>query len=553
MQIKIIKNNIISCILALVLCVSTVLFIFTESLGKTMDEQAYSQTMLLVHILQRDNIDPVKELQDIKDDIYGRITFVSTSGEVLFDSNYALTDLESHADRQEIIDAQEKGIGTNKRFSVTSGRMTYYCAAKINNVGVVRVGVMGSQLAKDVISNEMPIIMLCMCVILFIIYVFSHATTQKIVKTIEDYDIENSKSDIYPELSRYVNQIKRQNDIINSQIQNITAEKQKLHNIFMSIKEAIIVCDGEFNIIQTNNEAARLFSLSENKEFKTAVQIPEILQSADAASKGNVTTKTFRYKNSWYQVVASPYTYNSEQGVIVVVSDISEQIKNENIRRQFTDNVTHELKTPLTSILGYSQLITNDIAKEEDIKKFVKIIENNASRLLEMIDDIIKISNLETGYGIEKLWLSMDEIVDNAIKRIKPSAETRNIQIKTDIQPVEIFADEEQMYQLARNILTNAVKYNRENGSIFVKLEKSDKNVVFTVSDTGIGIDRNNLDKIFERFYVVDKSRNKNISSTGLGLAIVKHVVKAHDGTVTVNSQLGKGTTFVVTLPIQSK
>lgn len=170
-----------------------------------------------------------------------------------------------------------------------------------------------------------------------------------------------------------------------------------------------------------------------------------------------------------------------------------------------------------------------------------------------MIDDIIKISNLETGYGIEKLWLSMDEIVDNAIKRIKPSAETRNIQIKTDIQPVEIFADEEQMYQLARNILTNAVKYNRENGSIFVKLEKSDKNVVFTVSDTGIGIDRNNLDKIFERFYVVDKSRNKNISSTGLGLAIVKHVVKAHDGTVTVNSQLGEGTTFVVTLPIQSK
>ena len=199
MQIKIIKNNIISCILALVLCVSTVLFIFTESLGKTMDEQAYSQTMLLVHILQRDNIDPVKELQDIKDDIYGRITFVSTSGEVLFDSNYDLTDLESHADRQEIIDAQEKGIGTNKRFSVTSGRMTYYCAAKINNVGVVRVGVMGSQLAKDVISNEMPIIMLCMCVILFIIYVFSHATTQEIVKTIEDYDIENSKSDIYPE------------------------------------------------------------------------------------------------------------------------------------------------------------------------------------------------------------------------------------------------------------------------------------------------------------------------------------------------------------------
>lgn len=553
MQIKIIKNNIISCILALVLCVSTMLFIFTESLGKTMDEQAYSQTMLLVHILQRDNIDPVKELQDIKDDIYGRITFVSTSGEVLFDSNYDLTALESHADRQEIIDAQEKGIGTNKRFSVTSGRMTYYCAAKINNVGVVRVGVMGSQLAKDVISNEMPIIMLCMCVILFIIYVFSHATTQKIVKTIEDYDIENSRSDIYPELSRYVNQIKRQNDIINSQIQNITAEKQKLHNIFMSIKESIIVCDGEFNIIQTNNEAARLFSLRENKEFKTAVQIPEILQSADAASKGNVTTKTFRYKNSWYQVVASPYNYNGEQGVIVVVSDISEQIKNENIRRQFTDNVTHELKTPLTSILGYSQLITNDIAKEEDIKKFVKIIENNASRLLEMIDDIIKISNLETGYGIEKLWLSMDEIVDNAIKRIKPSAETRNIQIKTDIQPVEIFADEEQMYQLARNILTNAVKYNRENGSIFVKLEKSDKNVVFIVSDTGIGIDRNNLDKIFERFYVVDKSRNKNISSTGLGLAIVKHVVKAHDGTVTVNSQLGKGTTFVVTLPIQSK
>lgn len=551
MQKRILKTNLISCIVASIMAVFVCVFAFTGSLQNTMNEQAYSQTMLLVHILENADQEPRRVLEDIKSDIYGRITLVNNQGDVVFDSDYTAAEMESHSDRMEIINAFQKGVGVSQRYSQTSKRMTYYCAAKVEDIGVVRVGVMSSAMAGSVIISTSPVIWLSVSVITLLIFFFSSVTTRRIVENIEQYDIETGEGDIYDELSHFVNKIKKQNDIISQQLQSLTEEKLKLQSIFLNIKEGIIVCDSRYNIIQTNSEAEQIFSLSgSDNNFYKSVRVPQLQQAVSQCIGGHVTHGVFEMNAMWYQFIASPNHYAGDVGVILIVLDITRQVENEKNRRQFTDNVTHELKTPLTSILGYSQLITNGLAKAEDVTKFVGIIESNAKNLLAMIDDIIKISNLESGYGFNKVPLDMDKIVQSAADRQTMTAQSCQVKIICNVRPLRLMADENQMYQLVQNLISNAIKYNVAGGKVDISLKQENDFAVLQVSDTGIGIAARDTEKIFERFYVVDKSRNKNISSTGLGLSIVKHVVKAHDGFISVKSALGKGTTFTIKLPI---
>ena len=377
-------------------------------------------------------------------------------------------------------------------------------------------------------------------------------TTTRIVDTIEQYDIETGEGEIYPELSPFVQKIKSQNDIIRRQVQTLTDEKLKLQSIFMNIKEGIVVCDSRMRITQTNNEARKIFDMDEYEtDFIKAVRIPQVQQAVGKAIRGEITHRTFDWQGRWYQYIASTNNYHGDKGAILIVLDITRQIESENNRRRFTDNVTHELKTPLTSIIGYSQLITNDIARPDDVKKFASVIEQNAQHLMDMINDIMKISSLETHEGFRKTPLYLDEIINKTVMQEKFNAENRNVVISCQLERMLIVADESQMYQLAGNLISNAIKYNVDNGVVDIRLFREDDMAVLTVKDSGIGIPVDQQDKIFERFYVVDKSRNKKISSTGLGLSIVKHIVIAHDGQIELKSRPGKGSQFTVKLPIE--
>ena len=551
MQGKIVKNTMLSCILVVILSVFTCVFVFSSNLQDTMNQQAYSQTMMLVHILETSKDDPVTVLEKIKNEIYGRITFMDEEGEVLYDSEYDVATLGSHADRKEIMDAITNGIGTHQRFSATANRIMYYCAARVPGIGVVRLGVMSASLATDSIASTTPAIWIGAVIFVIAVTALSSVTTMRIVNTIERYDIETGEGEIYEELQPFVNKIKSQNDIIKRQVQSLTDEKLKLQSIFMNIKEGILVCDSHMRIAQTNNEAKRIFALDDNRtNFRKAVALPELQSAVEKALTGETVHITFDWNGRWYQAITSPNYYGGDKGAILIVLDITQQIENERNRRQFTDNVTHELKTPLTSIIGYSQLITNDIARRDDVKRFVGIIEQNAENLMEMINDIMRISSLESMEGLNKVVLQLDEVVNRTVNQEKLNADAENISINASVEAVRIYADESQMYQLVNNLVSNAIKYNKPGGRVDVSLSKSDGCALLTVADTGIGIPEDRIDKIFERFYVVDKSRNKKISSTGLGLSIVKHIVKAHDGTVSVKSQKGAGTEFTVKLPL---
>ena len=515
MQGKIVKNTMLSCILVVILSVFTCVFVFSSNLQDTMNQQAYSQTMLLVHILETSKDDPVSALEKIKNEIYGRITFMDENGKVLYDSDYDIAQMESHADRKEIVAAIMDGIGTHQRFSATANRIMYYCAARVPDMGVIRVGVMSANLASDSIASTTPAIWIGAVIFVIAVTALSSVTTMRIVNTIERYDIETGEGEIYEELQPFVNKIKSQNDIIKRQVQSLTDEKLKLQSIFMNIKEGILVCDSHMRIAQTNNEAKRIFALDDNRtNFRKAVALPELQSAVEKALAGETVHITFDWNGRWYQAITSPNYYGGDKGAILIVLDITQQIENERNRRQFTDNVTHELKTPLTSIIGYSQLITNDIARREDVKRFVGIIEQNAENLMEMINDIMRISSLESMEGLNKVVLQLDEVVNRTVNQEKLNADAENISINTSVETVRIYADESQMYQLVNNLVSNAIKYNKPGGRVDVSLSKSDGCALLTVADTGIGIPEDRIDKIFERFYVVDKSRNKKISST---------------------------------------
>ena len=518
---------------------------------KTMHEQVQSQTRLLMHILETTPEDNFAILYDIEGLTEGRVTYIYHDGLVTYDSVYDISTLDNYGALPEVKGALENDIAISQRHDETTGRLTYYCASKVGDGSVVRIAVTTSDIFGDVLLASTPLILAGISVIVSICFILSGKTVRKIVDSIENYDIENDEGELYEELSPFMNKIRNQNITINEQIQSITEEKVKLQSVFRNIKEGIIVCDNELNIIQTNPEARELFDITaDNLNISDLTYSDELEVIMVQAVEGEVAQNVFAFKNSWFQCIASPNYYNGDNGAILIVMDITDQIEKERQRQQFTDNVTHELKTPLTSILGYSQLITNNIAKPEDITSFAGIIEENATLLLGMIDDIIRISSLESGDDFNKISLALNEIIHHAIRQQRVVAENKSVKITYDISPVVINADEGQMYQMAHNLVSNAVKYNKNGGEVYVSLEKQANYAVFTVKDTGIGIPSEDLDKIFERFYVVDKSRNKRISSAGLGLAIVKHIVKAHNGFVNVKSVLGKGTEFTVKLPL---
>ncbi len=551
MRTRIVNNNLIISIIGCTLAVLVSILVFGIYMQETMYEQVQSQARLLKHILEttpEDNFDILYKVEGLSN---GRVTYVYHDGKVMYDSVYNIITMENHGTRPEITQALETGMAIEQRVSKTTGQMTYYCAVKVGDGSVVRIAADTGDILADTMLSTSPLTITIVIAIIMLCFKLSGVTTKRIVDNIESYDVETGEGDIYEELEPFVSKIKRQNDIISAQVQSLTDEKLKMESIFRNIKEGIVVCDSQYNIIQTNPEACELFGIEkEGENILSAVPVPEIHRALAKALEGETVHILFSQNEHWYQCIAGPNPHNGDDGAVMVVLDITDQIESERQRRRFTDNVTHELKTPLTSILGYSQLITTGMAKDEDVKNFAGIIENNATVLLGMIDDIIRISNLETGEGFTVVQVWLDEIIRETVQQELPMAERQDITIKCNLEEIDIMADEGQMYQLAYNLISNAVKYNKAGGRVDISLVRQGKEAVFTVTDTGIGISAEHLDKIFERFYFVDKSRNKKISSSGLGLAIVKHIVKAHGGQITVKSNIGKGTKFTVTLPI---
>ena len=554
MKYKIIKNNLISCLVAVLLTAVVCIMTYSTFMESAMSVQAENQAYVLREICENNSENPVAAIEAIQTSFKNRVTLIGFNGKVIFDSVYDEHTLENHFERQEVVDALAKGKGDGKRYSDTDGTTNYYYALRLDNVGIIRVGIKSSTFMAEAIITNLPVIVLVIIAILAMIFAVSTVTTQRIVNTIENYNFDEADSTVYDELSPFINKIEAQNQALVRQEQKTRAEKDKLQSIFSNMEESIIVCDRKKMVVQYNPQANRVFGVEEGDRLFEAIEDENLNTALEQVIGGQKANGLLEKGKLTYQYTITPNMQNGEiTGSIIIFLDITQQVESQKMRRQFTANVTHELKTPLTSILGYSQLISSGIAKPEDVNGFAAVIEKNAQQLLTLIEDIMQLSSLDEGADTEKTDVNMKAVIKDIIADLQPVLEEKQLQLSANMEDVIICASHKHIGDICRNLISNAIKYNKPCGSIDVELKTEDKNVVFKVKDTGIGIAPHHKDKIFQRFYVVDKSRNKNISSTGLGLSIVKHIVTGMGGTIELESELGKGSQFTVKLPIEQK
>lgn len=485
-----------------------------------------------------------------------RITLIDTDGTVLFDNQADPAAMENHSDRQEVKQAVTAGAGEATRMSGTLSEKKFYYAIKLENGQILRIASETASVFAAVLSM-LPWIIGIAVLVAVITVLFSNFLTKKIVTPINRLDLNHPADNVvYDELSPLLSKINRQNEVIDQQIRSLREKQEEFTSITENMSEGFLVLDKNTDILSYNTSALRLLGAdaapAESHESALALNRSAGFRSAvDAALSGSRSEQLVRQGGRCCQVMANPVLREGEvEGAVVVILDITEREERDNLRREFTANVSHELKTPLTSISGFAEIIQNGIVKPEDIPRFAGNIYVESQRLISLVDDILNLSRLdEADVQLEREDFDLAALARDVAGRLKDSAKKNGVVItvigdKTMINGVKSIVDE-----MLYNLLDNAVKYNKKNGRVTVTIENGQNGPTLAVTDTGIGIPQSDVDRVFERFYRVDKSHSKQVGGTGLGLSIVKHGAAFHNAKVSLESTEGKGTTVRLAFP----
>lgn len=485
-----------------------------------------------------------------------RITLIDTDGTVLFDNQADPASMGNHADRKEVQRASTTGAGEATRMSDTLAEQTFYYAVKLENGQILRVACDTDSVFAAVLAVLPWIISAALVVTIFTV-LFSNFLTKKIVAPINQLDLNAPADDgVYDELAPLLSKINRQNEVIAQQMRSLREKQEEFTSITENMSEGFLVLDRNTDILSYNTSALRLLGAdaapAESHSSALALNRSAGFRSAvDAALSGSRSEQLVRQGGRCCQVMANPVFREGEvEGAVVVILDITEREERENLRREFTANVSHELKTPLTSISGFAEIIQNGIVKPQDIPRFAGNIYVESQRLISLVDDILNLSRLdEEDVQLEREDFDLAALARDVADRLKDSAKKNGVVIsvqgnKTMVNGVKSIVDE-----MVFNLVDNGVKYNKKNGRVTVTAETLPEGPTITVTDTGIGIPQGDVDRVFERFYRVDKSHSKEIGGTGLGLSIVKHGAAFHNAKVSLESVEGKGTTVRLTFP----
>lgn len=475
-----------------------------------------------------------------------RINVIEKNGEVIYDSTGKV--LKNHADREEVINALKNGEGFSKRLSNTLGEENYYYAVRLNDGNVLRL----SQTTRSIwliFKSVIPIVSEVLLVAVVLSYLLASILTGRIVAPINNVDLGGKISVPYDELSPFAKAISNQRNEIEKHIDELNERTQTIETIMDSMREGIIIVDDKALILSVNKSATEIFGIKNavGKSIFEEFRDIEIIQKVNDALNKIRGELDIENEGRSYRVLFSPV---ENRGFIMLFLDITEKANVEKLRREFSANVSHELKTPLTTIYGNVEMLNNKIVKQGDEKVFYDKIQNEASRLINLIEDIIKISNLDEVGSIEKTAenVYIKNMVDEIILGLEQNISEKNITVEIDISDNEIVkVNQTHIYELLFNLIENAVKYNKSNGEIFIKTQSDEENIKISVQDTGIGIPKEEQNRVFERFYRVDKSRSKATGGSGLGLAIVKHIVMIYNGEIELKSEENQGTKIEVT------
>lgn len=497
---------------------------------------------------------PRKHSEDV------RITWVAADGSVLYDNYKDAAELENHADREEIKEAMESGSGESVRYSSTQTEKIIYYAIKLKDGSVLRVSDTQYTLLSISIVMLSPILLI-LIVSLILAAVFAGRISKKIIKPINEIDLEHPENaETYDELAPLLEKIDAQNRQIARQIEELRSRRQEFDSITENMAEGLVIVGHMAEVLTCNTSALKILNADKvpHKQNVLTLNRSEVFRNAvDSALAGRSVEEDLEIGEKTYRLIASPVREadgTSVIGAALIILDITEKIERERLRREFTANVSHELKTPLTSISGNAEIIKNGIVKPEDIPHFAENIYKEAGRLITLVNDIIKLSKLDEGSGeIIKEPVDLAEVAGEVAESLRAASDRHRISSEIRTEKAVILGVRPVLTEMVYNLWENAIKYNKEGGKILIGISNVRENgkeyVKFTVRDMGIGIPAADRDRIFERFYRVDKSHSKEIGGTGLGLSIVKHGARLHNAEIFVESEIDKGSTFVIQFP----
>ncbi len=479
-----------------------------------------------------------------------RFTIVDADGTVLYDTEANADEMENHADREEIVETLETGNGSSVRNSETMTKKTYYEAVLLENGDVLRISV--SQLTIGaLVFGMIPAIFAIILIATVVAIILSLAMAKQVTDPLMKLDLEHPADNIaYEELTPILTKLHKQHKQIKKQMESIRRKSDEFEQIVASMNEGLVLLDEHAMVLSMNQAAKKIFCINNDvngNDFLLYDRGAKMSKAIWEALEGKHCEYTEQRNGSEYQFTVNPVESSGiVKGVIILVFDITDRAFAERNRQEFTANVSHELKTPLQSIIGSAELLETDLVKQEDKSKFICNIRKEASRLVNLINDIIRLSQLDENNEVATETVELMSVANEVVEVLTASASKKNVNMSVEGEPCTITGVRRYIYEIVYNLCDNAIRYNVDCGKVTIKISKETGSAVISVADTGIGIAPEHQGRIFERFYRVDKSHSKETGGTGLGLSIVKHAVQFHNAKVTLDSEVGKGTIVTV-------
>lgn len=547
---RIFRSVCIVAVAVLLASLTLVMGVLYDYFSGSQEEQLKNQTVLAAQGIENEGAGYFDGLKS--EDL--RITWIDKDGKVLFDNRTDASSMENHLEREEVREAVESGYGTSARYSETLTEKSLYSAKKLSDGSIVRLSVSQYSVITLFLGMLRPVLFIALLAVILAL-VLAYRLSKNIVTPLNKLDLDAPLSnEVYEELSPLLQRMDAQQKQLKSQAKELERKREEFEAATANMSEGLVVLNEQGEILSVNRTASDILGMTDaclGKDILSvngSAEMQEMLRQARTGENAEITVsvggRDFRFN-------ASPVvTEKKVAGIALLIFDITEEEKAEQMRREFTANVSHELKTPLHTISGYAELLANGMVEEKDTAEFSQKIYAEAQRMIRLVEDIIRLSNLDEGATeLAREEADLLKIAEKAVESLAPAAEKENVSVEFSGEKAELSGIPQLLSAIVYNLTDNAIKYNHSGGKVFVSVTNVPDGVLLSVKDTGIGIPKDQQERVFERFYRVDKSHSKEVGGTGLGLSIVKHAAKLHGAKITLESEPGKGTEIAVLFP----
>lgn len=547
---KIFKSIMAVCTVVLVLGLAFVMGILYRYFGKQISTELEKEASYVAQGVELSGVEYLEKLKGKN----SRITLIDKDGSVLYDNQAEASSMENHEDREEVEEAAATGKGEAVRMSETLSEKTIYYALRLEDGKILRVSSTQYSVLALVYQLIVPVLWILLLMIV-LSGVFAFRLSKKVVEPVNNLDLEHpEENEVYEEVAPLLSRMYKQNKEIKNQIDTARRQQEEFSIITENMQEGLVVIDRYTMILSGNSSVWKLFHVNEPKSGESVYVLnrsEEFQSIIDKALDGKHNEAVLKVDGSDIHVIANPVMReNQVEGAVLLLVNVTEKLEREKLRREFSANVSHELKTPLTSISGFAEIIQDGYVKEEDVRAFAGRIYKEAQRLITLVEDVIRISQLDEG-EVPYEWTETDlyETAKNVFGTLSEAAKKQDVHLYIEGDRIKLHTVPNILEEVLFNLCDNAIKYNKQGGSVCIRLTENEENVCISVQDNGVGIPKEDQSRVFERFYRVDKSHSKEIGGTGLGLSIVKHGVSFLGGEVELESAPEQGTEVSVKFP----